>query len=182
MGLESHNSRRRIAATGGEESIRAVILYCDPSCILHYTNRWGRPDKLVVSHNLVVAKGSEEKTSITSLTNFEREECRKIGIKEISEGNHRLKSMYRGKFNISVDWPDFVWIWSSRKWLPISPKTKISEEVSLTEKFVLSFQLYVSEFSHRQAYIIQLIDRRRSEILGVYIKEENLCVRYKHGG
>ena len=47
--------------------------------------------------------------------------------------------------------------------------------------FVLSFKLYVMEFSQSQAYIIQFMDRRRSEVLSVYIKEETLYVRYRQG-
>ena len=46
--------------------------------------------------------------------------------------------------------------------------------------FVLSFKLYVMEFSS-QAYIIQFMDSRRSEVLSVFMKEETLYVRYRQG-
>ena len=58
---------------------------------------------------------------------------------------------------------------------------KLFEDIHLTKEFALSFELKVKEFSRGQSQIIQFIDERREEILGVSLENKNLCVTYKIG-
>ena len=52
------------------------------SCILHY-EKYGRKITSAIVHNVLVAKEADEKRTLDN----EREECKKLQIPEISEGD-----------------------------------------------------------------------------------------------
>ena len=80
-----------------------------------------------------------------------------------------------------MKWPISAWIYSVTNWLNITVERKHVEDIHLTKEFALSFELKVKEFSRGQSQIIQFIDERREEILGVSLENKNLCVTYKIG-
>ena len=83
------------------------------------------------------------------------------------------------KFIVSVKWPISAWIYSDTNWLEITAEKKLSEDIHLTKEFVLSFELKVKFFSISltgQTHIIQFIDEKREEILGVSLENKNRIV------
>ena len=85
--------RRQSAAAGEERQRKLEVRLCRVtaawvtsksciSCILHW-QKYGRKKSAMIVHNVLVAKEADEKRTLDN----EREECKKLQIPEISEGD-----------------------------------------------------------------------------------------------
>ena len=83
--------RRQSAAAGEERQRKLEVRLCRVtaawtesclSCILHY-EKYGRKITSAIVHNVLVAKEADEKRTLDN----EKEECKKLQIPEISEGD-----------------------------------------------------------------------------------------------
>ena len=85
--------RRQSAAAGEERQRKLEVRLCRVtaawvtsksciSCILHY-QKYGRKKSAMIVHNVLVAKEADEKRTLDN----EKEECKKLQIPEISEGD-----------------------------------------------------------------------------------------------
>ena len=83
--------RRQSARPGGERQRKLEVRLCRVtaawtesclSCILHY-EKYGKKKTSSIVHNVLVAKEADEKRTLDN----EREECKKLQIPEISEGD-----------------------------------------------------------------------------------------------